>query len=329
MPATDRAAAEALSLYADAFCHATAFPIGNRGGFSGAALWRVEAGGQAFCLRAWPPGRCDAARLDFIHRVMRHARAAGLPFVPAVIAAADGRDHVKHADRLWELTEWLPGRADFLERPSPKRFQAAGTALARLHAAWERLAGAASGVCPALSRRLAAAVEWQSLRRAGWHPRWGAGEPDPVRPVAQRAWQLIDRRVDAVAERLRPWSARHWRLQPCHCDVWHGNLLFEGDDLTGLVDYGAAKVDHPAVDVARLFGSLAPDDAGAWQTGLRAYRAVRGLSEEEATFALALDETGAVIGVATWLRWLYEEFRPFRDRSAVAARLGILVSRLE
>jgi homoserine kinase type II len=260
---------------------------------------------------------------------MRQARSAGLSFVPAVIAAADGRDCVEHAGRLWDLTEWLPGKADFHASPSAARLEAAAFALARIHRAWEKLAAAGADVCPALLRRFAAAAEWQELRRSGWRPRWDAGAGDPVRPVAERAAALIDRRVAEVSERLRLRAERRWPLQPCLCDVWHDHLLFEGDRLTGLIDYGAAKVDHPAVDVARMFGSLVPDDPAAWEEGLRAYRSVRPFGDEEADLALELDETGTVIGAATWLRWLYEEFRPFADRAAVARRLATLVGRME
>jgi Ser/Thr protein kinase RdoA (MazF antagonist) len=140
---------------------------------------------------------------------------------------------------------------------------------------------------------------------------------------------MIDRLVAAVPGRLQVCSQRCYRLQPCLCDVWHDHLLFEDDRLTGLIDYGSAKIDHPAADVARMFGSLVPDDEASWQTGLRAYRTVRSLSDEELGLATALDDTGVVIGVATWLRWLYEERRPFEDRAAVARRLAVLVGRLE
>jgi Ser/Thr protein kinase RdoA (MazF antagonist) len=140
---------------------------------------------------------------------------------------------------------------------------------------------------------------------------------------------MIDRLVAAVPGRLQVWSQRRYRLQPCLCDVWHDHLLFAADRLAGLIDYGSAKIDHPAVDVARMFGSLVPDDEASRQTGMRAYRTIRSLSEEELDLATALDDTGVVIGVATWLRWLYEERRPFEDRAAVARRLAVLVGRLE
>ncbi len=303
--------------------------LGNRGGFSGARVWRVEVGASAFCLRAWPARQSDPSRLDFVHGLVRRARAAGLVFVPAVVSTVDGRSHTAHADRLWDLTEWLPGRADFHAAPGAERLAAAARALARVHAAWENARAPETGVCPAIVRRLTAAAEWRELRRSGWRPRRDSADADPVRPLAERAMPLVDRLVRTIAEQLRPWRERRWPLQPCHCDVWHDHLLFEGDRLTGLVDYGAAKVDHPSVDVARMFGSLVPDDPSAWRNGVAAYRAVRPFGDEEIDLALALDNTGAVIAAATWLRWLYEEFRPFEDRTAVAGRLTALVERME
>lgn len=328
-PTPDPPAPEVLSRYPAVFSAARLTPLGNRGGFSGARLWRVEAGAASFCLRAWPVRQSDPSRLDFVHGLMRGARGAGLTFVPAVVAASDGCGHVAHAGRLWDLTEWLPGRADFHAAPTAERLAAAARALARVHAAWENARATETGVCPAIVRRLTAAAEWQELRRSGWRPRRDSADADPVRPLAERAMPLVDRLVRTIAEQLRPWRERRWPLQPCHCDVWHDHLLFEGDRLTGLVDYGAAKVDHPSVDVARMFGSLVPDDPSAWRNGVAAYRVVRPFGDEEIDLALALDVTGAVIAAATWLRWLYEEFRPFEDRAAVAGRMTALVERME
>jgi homoserine kinase type II len=330
MPAElDRLAAGALEYYPALFRGGELVALGNHGGFSGAGIWRVQAGSQCFCLRAWPSRQSDPNRLEFVHALMRRARSAQLAFVPAVIAAADGRCHVEHAGRLWDLTEWLPGRADFHDRPSEARLAAAATALAHVHNAWEALAGARSDMCPAVCRRLEAASEWLQLRQSGWQLPQSAGDPDPVRPAAERAWRLIDRCVADVPNRLRSWSDRRWTLQPCHCDVWHDHLLFDGDRLTGLIDFGSAKIDHPAVDLSRMLGSLVPDDDARWQTALRAYRTVRPFGDEEAEMVRILDLTGTIIGVATWLRWLYEERRPYDDRHAVARRLGVLVSRLE
>ena len=121
------------------------FPLGNRGGFSGACLWQVKELAGDFCLRAWPPGDPSPERLAWIHGLMSKARSAGLSFVPAVLATPQGATWVEQAGRQWELTTWMPGRADFQEQPTQQKIAAACTALALVHKAW---AGTASATGP-------------------------------------------------------------------------------------------------------------------------------------------------------------------------------------
>jgi Ser/Thr protein kinase RdoA (MazF antagonist) len=303
-------------------------PLGNRGGFSGARLWRCAAGPSAYCLRAWPAGSPAPERLGQIHVLMTSALRAGLAFVPEVLGTRAGGTWVGHAGRLWDLTLWKPGAADFCERPSPARLSEAGAALARVHEVWRR-SRAEAGPCPAVGRRLDAARGWQQLARAGWRPDFAAAVGAPFTPWAERAWQMLAPWVARLPALLAPWQGRALPLQPCLCDVWHDHLLFQGDRLTGLVDYGAVKVDHVAVDLARMLGSMVGDDEEGWALGLRAYRTVRPLSEDEEALAVVLDRTGTVIGAANWLRWLYHDGRRYPDPHAVARRLAALVERME
>jgi hypothetical protein len=83
------------------------------------------------------------------------------------------------------------------------------------------------------------------------------------------------------------------------------------------------------VDLARLLGSLAGDDAAEWSEGFRAYRGIRPLSGDDEILARALDETGTIIGVANWLLWLYRDRRTFDNSAGVARRMEMLVTRLE
>jgi Ser/Thr protein kinase RdoA (MazF antagonist) len=140
---------------------------------------------------------------------------------------------------------------------------------------------------------------------------------------------MLPARLDALIPRLEQASSRRWPLQPCLCDVWHDHVLFERDGLTGLIDYGSAKVDHAAVDLARLLGSLVGDDAKNWAIALRAYRMVRPLAAEEEELSHFLDETGTVLGVANWLRWLCHSERQIEDRGAAAERLRVLAERMD
>src|SRR5919201_144351 len=137
----EQAARAVLECYPGPIRQGTVSPLGNRGGFSGARLFCIVSPLGRLCLRAWPP-HDSLERLLFRHRLMARARAQGLHFVPAVLPARSGDTAVDHAGRLWELTEWLPGRADYHERPSPERLAAAFPAPPPLHTAWGTPAGA-------------------------------------------------------------------------------------------------------------------------------------------------------------------------------------------
>ena len=52
-------------------------------------------------------------------------------------------------------------------------------------------------------------------------------------------------------------------LSPAIRDIHHDHVLFSGDQVTGLVDFGILRIDTPLADMARLVGSLVADDEPA------------------------------------------------------------------
>src|SRR5262245_11160255 len=138
-PPLDHAAQAVLSRYPALLRPTNLTSLGNRGGFSGARLWRAESAAGPLCLRAGPTAD-TAERLAFRHDLMAAARNAGLAFVPAVFATVDGPTALAWAGRLWELQEWVPGRADYRDAPSPVRLANACRALALVHRSWEGMA---------------------------------------------------------------------------------------------------------------------------------------------------------------------------------------------
>lgn len=295
------------------------------GGFSGARIWRLSrTDGCEFCLKVHPPA-ADAGRLEWdIHRWMTAARAAGLDFVPQVELSRAGRTVVEAGGRVWDLTQWMPGAADFHANPTEARLLAAVVTLAQLHEAWSRLSNAGPVPCPAVNRRRRALAEWEQLVASGWRPR--PAPDDPVAPHVEAIWPRLPGILPPVLAELAQWQDTLVPVQPCLCDVWHDHVLFAGDRVTGLIDYGAAKTDHVAVDLARLLGSLIPGERDRWALALRSYEAIRPLPQQE--LVKLLDWTGTVVGVTNWLRWLYHDGRTYPDRNAVAARLAALVRRL-
>ena len=296
-------------------------PLGNHGGFSGAELFRIGTGDATCCLRAWPSD-VTADRLVHIHALMRRAAAAGLDFVPRIFPTTHGDAMVSAAGRQWELTTWMTGSAGASDE---QHVRGAFTALARLHLAWSDPIPP-HGVCPAIERRWAAFRDWQPLTTSGWQP---PNDPlDPVTPAAKRAWAAVRRQFSDLPRLLLPWTGSILPLQNCLCDIWSDHVLFTEGRVTGLVDFGSCKLDHVAVDIARLAGSMATS-AERRSAALEAYTAIRPLTSDERVLAQVLERTGQIVAAANWLRWLYREGRFYSDRNAVVARLESLLQHLE
>ena len=282
-------------------------PLGNRGGFSGARIHRLSCLRGVFCLRAGVAGE-TVSRVLARHALVGEARADKLDFVPVLIPALSGSTVVERRGRCWELMQWMPGVADFHAAPSLTKLRAAAEAIARLHLVWGRHALSAVAECPGVRRRLDAVNDLPRI--------------DPFADPLQRELAFWLPQVSAMLARMPRVG-----LQPVLRDVWHDHLLFEGDRLTGLVDYDSLDFDSVAVDLARMLGSLIEDDEASWECALTAYRRLRPLSGDEERLARALDRAGAIAALANWHRWIATGERDPASPH-VRERVGRLVARV-
>ncbi len=339
-------------------------PLGSAGGFSGARFWRIESPGGDYCLRRWPPADDDGRRgmtperLRFIHAVLAHAAAQGLSFqLPVPLFAAAPTDAARARDpgvavhhsfvsfdtALWELTPWLPGEPSSsvgARRASATDVQlrAALAALAELHLAMKDFpqAGPANGRSPGVALRIEELErlfggEWLELNRrveAAATIDDGGRQLQDIGACSKRIIELFPRVAPAIYEALKTMVDVAFPLQPCVRDIWSDHVLFLGDRVSGVIDFGALQFETPAADVARLLGSMARGDAAGWRAGLDAYRRVAPLGPDEARLAQWFDRCGVLLGGLHWVRWIYQEGRTFDDYGAVARRLAALLVRL-
>ena len=301
--------------------------LGSAGGFSGARLWRIQSNQQTYCLRRWPAEQ-DATRLRFVHGVLEFA-GMQLDFVPRLQRTAAGETIVEAAGHAWELATWLPGEANFHQQPTAARLAAAMTALARLHVAWEyfptRMTGLAAS--PGIGERLTRLAEIEQTLPAieAALPR---AAPD-LRALAIPLVAHFRRRAGVVRGQLQAATQRQAMLQPVLRDIWHDHVLFSGEAVTGIVDFGAVRIDTVATDLARLLGSLVGDDATAWQQALLAYEAIRPLSADERALLPAFDASTTLMSGMNWLVWLLVDARQFDDWPAIYRRWEEILRRLD
>lgn len=300
-------------------------PLGNAGGWSGARLWRYTSRAGLLVARAWPTDGPDEAELETIHGWL--ARAGGLPFVPVPRPGLDGRTVQVCGGRLWEVAPWMPGRADPSALPDRGRLRAGFAGLAEFH---RFLApGSTRGPSPGLARRLG---QLDDLLRGGFSFLGRALDRAPVDPSRDLARRWLDL-AQALAPRVRaalPAAAlRAVRLQPCLRDARPDHFLFEGDRLTGLVDFGAMGVDAVSADLARLLAEWIGSDLAARAEALAAYETVRPLDSDESALIAPFESSAALLGGGLWVRWHFLEGRRFADPEAVLLGLRRGLERLE
>jgi homoserine kinase type II len=152
-----------------------------------------------------------------------------------------------------------------LRRPDATHCQAAGEAMARLHAAGEGFA---------LSRA-------NALGPAGWQELAAATAPR-ADAVQSELRVLIAQSLAALA---RDWPAG-LPTGVIHADLFPDNVLFMGDSVSGLIDFYFACNDMLAYDLAVLINSWCFEPDGAYnitkgKAAIAGYRAVRTLSPGE------------------------------------------------
>lgn len=308
------------------------------GGLSGAWIWHCQSPRGPVALRGWPAVHPTPERLRQIHSAMRRAREQGLETVPSILGNRQGSSFVSDGQRLWELTQWMPGAADYLQAPSTERLQSALQALAKLHMAWRTTAdrgaphqwvhcnsnaGDALDVLQAPSPTVAERrqkLEFSLQQQVAWRDRVFGSSASQTLPVAaphEAAITALARQtlmhLAAVGPELLPelseLEATPVQLHFVLRDVWSDHVLFTEDRVTGIIDFGAARVDEPATDVARLLGSLEPLDAARWLIGWEAYQAHN--PHVDLHRVRVLDRVGTLLAAVQWLQWLVVEPRQF------------------
>ena len=285
------------------------------------------------CLRRWPQSHPSLTGLLAIHGLLQHVSSAGYDLVPVPLTTRRGETQMVLEDHLWELTPWMPGEASLASEPTDGKLSAAMQSLARFHQSAQtyNFEGDTASMAPSpgLQQRLAMI---QSLQQGELQQLWLAtrtAEASDLRELAFELLEGIGHSLDAVASSLRQIVDVPLPLQWCLRDVRHDHVLFSGEEVSGLLDFGAVAVDSVAGDLARLLGSIVNDQPESWLAGIDAYDKQRPLSTAEFRAIVGFDQGGLLCSATNWVRWLFVEGRSFPQIHALHDQLIWLRDRLQ
>jgi homoserine kinase type II len=179
--------------------------------------------------------------------------------------------HLLPCGRYMAVMTCCPGTMVPAGQMGERRMYALGRAAADMHTVWD--SAAASGVEAAAPKKEPAYRLTKEKMELTWEENWEAarGSALHVRNALQSQKAVID---SLRQEDLTP-LAQGW----AHLDFWADNLLFEGDDLTAIVDFDRTRYSFPALDLGRavLSGTLSgsgfrKDAVAAFAEGYRSGR---------------------------------------------------------
>ncbi len=267
-------------------------------GFSSAATWKVDCGGQSFALKRLHLPERDLSRRKSTHVVLRILHITHqLPVaLPRGLVCLDGGE--------WECLSWRPG-SELCDWGQAHRI-AAGRLLGRLHRV---LAGPGISLRPG---RLAQLGQSKSVQTRV------AGLSQPVdfqrgrsllAPLGEffsrvnpRAWRTLG---EECSRRLRSWKRPAW-LQAIHGDPHPGNWLWEGEEIGGLIDFLDAtdEGDPRELDFARLLGGTVRSGPTELAAAIESYETAgggtNGAPPLDAELVRLLECSGVWMRIANW-----------------------------
>lgn len=206
--------------------------------------------------------RVNPADLPFFLELLTYLAEKGVP-CPLPVKATDGKVIQEVAGRPAAMVSFLEGQS--VKKPAAVHCGAVGEHLALMHLASNGYAHSRAN----------------SLSLAGWKDIWAK-----IQKPAAEAWPEAIPFVEEAMARLEKAWPQHLPKGIIHADLFPDNVFFEGDVLSGLIDFYFACNDLFAYDLAICLNAWCFENNREFnitksQRMLEAYVAKRPLNAEE------------------------------------------------
>jgi hypothetical protein len=304
-------------------------------GLSRSSVYRIDSRSGRFALKSYAKSDFSFEKIAAVHRFQKHIFGSQILVCPRVVEWQDGVTVLGVDDAWWELSSWQPGKpiATIGQATEAQLLDACGT-LGMIHAASRRLAvrdEQSVGVASRIQGLLQASQE--SLSRKTEVMLWSERDLDFANLIERYTWHVASRALFLIRQ-LNELGVRGWRCQWIVRDVWRDHVLFEdaADEnraLSGIIDWSAAAMDVPILDVVRMLGTMLLPSDDRWQTSLTAYTATSNLQ-----FTLEdvrdLDEASTILSARNWIKWTANSSGlSEHERNQAKSRWGEITRKLE
>jgi len=206
--------------------------------------------------------RVNPDDLPFFINLMGHMAKRGIN-CPQPVADRQGQVLKTLNNRMAAMVTFLDGTSN--NSPSAQRCHAVGKALAAMHLAGDDFDGFRAN---ALDHQA-----WSALL---------ASCDDSANTLKSGLLSQSQDRLDGI---LKEWPSGLPR-GVCHADLFPDNVLFTGDDVTGIIDFYFACIDDFAYDLAIMLNAWCFESDGSFNVTksrqlVQGYQSIRPLNDDE------------------------------------------------
>ena len=335
-----------LSAYSERFHAADVVRLDPSRTLGDCRYWRIETAGEMFCLRQWPKGTPEKERMQFVQAVLWHSVCEGVDFVPLPFETLENKGFVEHENGYWELLPWIGDEeesgATSAEVREREAFQtvSAMMSLAQFHLAVSTfpLPNFPRSISPGIRNDLAEWEKWITGRFSSlFEILRGTADCPAHRPenrLAEAGLSLLNRAVKSAGN-LMVLLTRAARISvpilPTIGNAHRRHLRFDDDGVYGILDLKEITIDGVSRDIATLLASLAGTDPLLWNLGIKAYRQVRPLFDEELFVLEAFDRSRLFLEALGYLERIFLHGDPCNEFQVheIGHRLDRILSRLD
>ncbi|MGY8767389.1 MAG: phosphotransferase enzyme family protein [Pirellulales bacterium] len=306
--------------------------IESEDGFSGSLLWKISRSGADYLLRCWP-SETSRDRIEWIHQVQSQVRESGFQFTPQLFQSENQQTLAQVDGRFWELAAWMPGTSiSGLDQTEPN-LRRMFELLAQFHQHSAKIAAATlnqTGHSSTVRERIDMIEYFNTISREQFT---SAVQQTQWNDFITRAVELLNayqKHSQQIMRELNSVKDMSFKLQPCLRDARGEHFLFEAGKPSGLIDYGAMRIESVAVDLARLSSTTIRSNANLQQdTAIAHYERIQPLSSDEKLLVSVLLNSSRYLTGMNWIRWVALEKREFGSSNGVIARLDTALEQLE
>gem|GEM_PF-1485135 len=270
------------------------------GGFSGARVTKIESSVGTFALKSHPILFRDRVLanhtfqeflatqtelpIPYLHRWSRgrtRHESVEEHDIGSVVSKKPLPDTLLVKDEsCWELSDWMPGQP--VRSTGWIRDEALNTvidAIAAMHSCvrdWNpNWSIPADCIERGLELRFNKLLSFVHSGFDKYKARWKLLADRHGHPVLLSLGRILSQASDLGTRLLEPMQSLATIPLPSHWiarDLWREHFLFDGDRLTGIIDFTASKISWPGLDLARSLGTFLLDEDPRWESAVGRYR---------------------------------------------------------